>query len=257
MNLETNEEIIRTNGTNGIKLTADMTNPAEYYDAVAKGYDQIFSGPIYQAEEKAVFDLLQNRIRGEILDIGCGTGLFLEYQNPKDYVGVDISSKMVKKAQLKYPDRQFVVADMQEYVASLPDASIDTIFSMFGALSYSLTPTEFVAQCKRVLRKHGRIIMMPITQRTGAGLYLSNTTVTGNKIPKICYSTQMARDLFQDFDEVNVMGLNYFGNMASEMSTKFGHNFDIEQLQKFLVHESRTSTLPIEYARHGIILATK
>ncbi len=240
------------------KVIADMTHPAEYYDAVADQYDDTFADPIYKAEEMAVMDLVQDEIRGKILDIGCGTGIFLDYHHPSsDYVGMDVSSGMIEKAQKKYPNRKFVVADMQEYVAGLPDQSLDTIFSMFGALSYSLTPREFVAECRRVLQPRGRIVLMPITKRTGEGLYLSETTANGNKIPKITYTAEMARDLFRDFQNVRVMGVNYFGDLTSEMSRKFGMPYDSDRLKEFLVHESKTSVLPMEFARHGIIVGRK
>ncbi len=49
-----------------------------------------------------------------ILDVGCGTGdmvQFLENKNIKEYVGVDIFSPAIEKAQQKYPDQKFIAED--------------------------------------------------------------------------------------------------------------------------------------------------
>ncbi len=48
-----------------------------------------------------------------VLDIGCGTGELLASLNPRRGVGIDISPRMVEKAQHNYPDLDFRVDDFE------------------------------------------------------------------------------------------------------------------------------------------------
>jgi len=50
-----------------------------------------------------------------ILEIGCGSGDLLNALNPAKGVGIDISPKMIARAQQQYPDLQFVCADAQAF----------------------------------------------------------------------------------------------------------------------------------------------
>ena len=47
-----------------------------------------------------------------VIEIGCGTGYLLAAVNPKRGLGIDISSKMVKIAQEKFPHFQFETGDL-------------------------------------------------------------------------------------------------------------------------------------------------
>jgi len=49
-----------------------------------------------------------------VLDVGCGTGELLAALKPGRGVGVDISSRMVEKAQQNYPDLEFRVDDFED-----------------------------------------------------------------------------------------------------------------------------------------------
>ena len=49
-----------------------------------------------------------------VLEIGCGKGDLLAALNPDIGRGVDYSEMMIKEAQLKYPQFQFIVSDALE-----------------------------------------------------------------------------------------------------------------------------------------------
>ena len=55
-----------------------------------------------------------------LLDLGCGYGALVEYLKKHnlwdkvDYLGVDISEKMIKVAQTQFPDANFLVKDILE-----------------------------------------------------------------------------------------------------------------------------------------------
>ncbi|MCS7137616.1 MAG: class I SAM-dependent methyltransferase [Candidatus Caldarchaeum sp.] len=71
------------------------------YDVLAEGYDELY-GDEQRSKYRAVFD----RVRVDgclwVLDVGCGTGLFLSFLRERgvmcEYVGVDVSTGMLDKA---------------------------------------------------------------------------------------------------------------------------------------------------------------
>lgn len=53
----------------------------------------------------------QLNVDGLVLDVATGTGIMVEGFDKA--VGIDISMEMVKEAKTKYPDREFVVGDVE------------------------------------------------------------------------------------------------------------------------------------------------
>ena len=112
----------------------------------------------------------------KVLDIGCGNGrlyqLFgglsrpAEVKNLKrktkkiDYVGLDISHKLIKIAKKNYPEGRFEVGDMTK----LPFAQeeFDVIFSLvaFHHLPEQALQLRALAEMKRVLKPAGKIILL-------------------------------------------------------------------------------------------------
>ena len=116
-----------------------------FFDKCAHNWDQ---DNLYN--EDIVNQLLDNaRIIGNIkvLDVGSGTGVLFEaYQKRQvDYVGIDISSEMVKYAKIKYPKARIYEGDIYTYKF---DETFDCImiynafphFSNPGLLIDVLTP---------------------------------------------------------------------------------------------------------------------
>ena len=67
-----------------------------------------------------------------ILDIGCGTGYFLERIReiyPKaEYYGIDVSQSAIRIASEKYPDTKFLIADAEKAL-NFPEGFFDVIIS--------------------------------------------------------------------------------------------------------------------------------
>lgn len=95
---------------------------------------------------------------GHLLDIGCGTGLFLQRYLREGYnrtaTGIDISPGMIKKACVRYPDLPYVVGNAE----NLPfeSDSFDSISSLL-AFSYLQRPEMSLHDCLRVLVPGGRL----------------------------------------------------------------------------------------------------
>ena len=74
----------------------------------------------------------------KVLEVGCGNGRDAEviYKNTTDYIGIDISEKLIELACKKIPQGKFEVADIEAYI--FPHG-LDAVFA-FASLIH--TPKE-------------------------------------------------------------------------------------------------------------------
>ncbi|HPP77860.1 methyltransferase domain-containing protein, partial [Methanospirillum sp.] len=93
-----------------------------------------------------------------LLDIGCGTGLFLDRYlregKHRTATGIDISPGMIRKAQERFPMLPYVVGNA-EFLPFVSD-TFDSISSLL-AFSYLQNPGLTLSDCYRVLVPGGRI----------------------------------------------------------------------------------------------------
>ena len=101
----------------------------------------------YQTENKQLFQMLD--MQGNILDIGCGTGLAVEWANiePWVYRGIDPSQGMLTKFMWKHPEyadrlRKCKFEDFYE-------TGFDTVLALFGTASY-MQDTQRVRSLMRI-----------------------------------------------------------------------------------------------------------
>ncbi len=115
-----------------------------WYDALSRGYDELYG----EEQRRKYFEVLKRvEIRGEVLDVGCGTGLFCE--NVKTfYVGVDISLGMIKKCKERCEN--VIVADAEH----LPfrDNAFDLCVS-FTVLQDVPSPRKVLEEMMRVCKR--------------------------------------------------------------------------------------------------------
>jgi tRNA (uracil-5-)-methyltransferase TRM9 len=97
-----------------------------------------------------------------ILDVGCGNGRLLElFKDRKiDYLGVDISQKLIEIAKRKHPQEDFLVADNLNL--PFPDNNFDKVFSV--AVLHTIPSKELrrkaLVELKRVLKPKGLLILI-------------------------------------------------------------------------------------------------
>ena len=107
---------------------------------------------------------------GKFLDIGCGTGEFLnEVKNLGiDVWGTDIAPRQINFAKERYGFKNIFVNTLTEFVKSRP-YKFDAI-SFFEVLEHLDNPKEFIANVKEILNPSGLIIFsVPNTERVGMG----------------------------------------------------------------------------------------
>jgi SAM-dependent methyltransferase len=186
----------------------------EFYGGLSSEYDQHFSDPLSLMENRLVFERL-GTVRGTILDIGCGTGLALEYLRLDGrYIGIDISPAMIERASAKFgwamkngtPDHQprvmFHVAPMEEMTPIASD-SINLALSLFGSFSYSKNPRATVREIFRVLKPDGRALVMVYSNAHR----LIRGPISAGRVVSRHYSVESLERLFSDFVRLEVTGI--------------------------------------------------
>ncbi len=102
------------------------------YDLTYSSYDELYSQEQFKKYEESfsdIFDDIYKKNVVNLLDIGCGTGLFLKFINSKIkpiyYIGIDLSLNSVKLAKEK--ERKHNIADFIVGDAENPPVRLDTI----------------------------------------------------------------------------------------------------------------------------------
>ena len=130
----------------------------QHYDDVADIYDSRYDrnkGRFYHAHiSERVLEGMPHG--GRILDLGCGTGLFLKaYEDLGGCgVGLDLSREMIRRARMRCGESEFFIGNAE--VLPFADESFDAVASLM-AFSYVRRPDLLLAEAYRVLKPGGRI----------------------------------------------------------------------------------------------------
>lgn len=136
----------------------------QYYDDVADAYDELYQDPASRYEDDRVCALIAEwqLERARVLDLGCGTGALLDWGfRPHEYLGVDLSPRMVDVARRKWPRRAFMVDDIREF--AFMDRTFSVVLALFGVPSFAVD-TE-LDRLLLPLDPRGRFLLMPFAGR--------------------------------------------------------------------------------------------
>lgn len=178
-----------------------------YYDEIAVSYDGLYTDPVSRYEDEVVRSLLHrlNVNDASVLDLGCGTGLFLDLGfRPCDYLGVDISAEMVAIAEQKHSSHAFLVGDM---ATPLP-RRFDVVVSLFGGASQALHVS--LPDLLRPLRPGGRFCLMVFADGKGDCTAWRKDRACPDLPPVAVryYSAKGLRSALAGMEDVSVRGLN-------------------------------------------------
>ncbi len=137
-----------------------------HYDEVAERYDHHYDrsrGRCYHTHlSRHLIEMLPET--GNLLDIGCGTGLFVERYRAEggSAIGIDISRGMIRQARRRCTQTDFIVGTGE--VLPFSDASFDAIASLL-AFSYMKDPQGMLSEAYRVLKPGGTIAICTLGKK--------------------------------------------------------------------------------------------
>ncbi len=113
-------------------------------------------------------DIFAEQRELDVLDVGCGGGQAVLQLNkrypPLRLTGIDLSEALIKQAQQRAQRRgspvQFEVANAQ--ALPFPDDSFDVVYS-FGSVKHWPDPLQGIAECWRVLKGGGELLLTDAT----------------------------------------------------------------------------------------------
>ena len=94
---------------------------------------------------------------GRLLDVGCGSGLFLSRMRDLgwDVIGVELDPKAVRVAQEEYG---LNVQQRNLHDAGFPDNSFDVV-TLSHVIEHVADPVELLKECRRVLKPGGKLVV--------------------------------------------------------------------------------------------------
>lgn len=174
---------------------ADTTEQASAY---SRDLFNLFA-PEYETKlQKIAYNLPQQlksilgELSGNIIDLGCGTGLVAEQfkSSHNDFIGVDISSEMLKLAAAKNLYSQLFEQDILHFLRTYPLPSTvqfiaADVFCYFGDLSPLLELTFPHPICFSVEKSQSNAPF----ELSSTGRFKHNSDAINNLLRKIGYST--------------------------------------------------------------------
>ncbi len=127
---------------------------SRFYDA----FESVFERKLFSKWRK---NLISN-LKGQILEVGVGTGKNLPYYG-KDakIIGIDFSPKMLEKAKIRQKELvgNITLMQMDAQNMQFEDNSFDYVICTFVLCSVP-DPVKVLQEMKRVCKKNGRILMI-------------------------------------------------------------------------------------------------
>ena len=114
---------------------------ADEFADIAAYYDELYVKPEqYQREAErtlAIAEIYKQSNGNDLLDIACGTGGHVTYWR-KHYsvTGLDLSPAMLNRAVQKFPDIEFHLGDMVDFVL---EQNFDVVVCMYGSIGFMRT----------------------------------------------------------------------------------------------------------------------
>ena len=158
------DPLLRQDAERVAAVMASRAADQNWADSVAGDMERHYSpGRTWEAMARSALPLLET---GDVLDIASGDGVLAELLAPhaQRYVCIDTSARVVAAASerlRKLPNVEVLEGDMHKL--PFADGSFDLVVLMH-ALTYSSHPAKAVAECARVLRPQGRLMLCSLAR---------------------------------------------------------------------------------------------
>jgi ubiquinone/menaquinone biosynthesis C-methylase UbiE len=139
--------------------TTDTETVRKWYDAVSNGYDELY-GDEQSKKHAKVMELLGDKTYNVLVDIGCGTGRFLEAvaTRSKVVLGIDVSLRMLTIARRKALNSAIELVRASASYLPLRDQAADGIVSVSVTQSGPML-AEHSDELLRIAKEHAALVM--------------------------------------------------------------------------------------------------
>jgi phosphatidylethanolamine/phosphatidyl-N-methylethanolamine N-methyltransferase len=149
--------------TRALSVTTVETDFVEkVYQGIAAAYDYTY-GPTLHPGRLEAMEKMALRAGTHVLEVGVGTGINLAlYPRNCRITGIDLSSKMLKKAQGRIDEKGLHNCDLAEMDATqlkFADNSFDVVYAPY-VISVVPEPVKVAREMYRVCRPGGRVIIL-------------------------------------------------------------------------------------------------
>lgn len=140
----------------------------EYWGRFPDTYDKKME---YVVGRKLIEEIIQelNRLPelGEVVEFGCGTGIYTETIVPKtkSMFATDLSDNLLAVARTRIGDHPKVTIQKENCMAtSFPSEALDSVF-MANLIHVIESPNTLLEECYRILRKGGTLVIVTFTDK--------------------------------------------------------------------------------------------
>ena len=162
-----------------------------FYDRVAASYDRRHASPVTLRLRTGERKLIRRFAGGRVLDIGCGTGYHMDYDD-LDIIGIEISDEMIKIAKGRGHDVKRGLAERLPF----SDGSFDTIFCFFAVLN--------MCDHRKAVQEMARVL------KPGGCALLSLSSINDKKRFKVANNRIVLKKLFTKDELVELFGRHGF-----------------------------------------------
>ncbi len=146
----------------------DSLSVRKLYDITSKSYDSLYRDEQFR-KYSVIFDKIGRKRLGQVADIGCGTGLLLDYikENNYDfekYVCLDISEGMITKAWEKHgydPRTIYLIADAEQ--TPFIDKAFTEVF-MITVWNNIMNKEKALRETLRIVAEEGLVIITVLSR---------------------------------------------------------------------------------------------
>ena len=135
----------------------------EYWSRFPDTYDEKME---YVVGKELLAEIIQelNRLPelGELVEFGCGTGIYTETIVPKttSMFATDLSDSLLAVARARIGDHPKVTIQKENCMStSFPSEALDSVF-MANLIHVIESPSTLLQECYRILRKSGTIVIV-------------------------------------------------------------------------------------------------
>jgi len=138
----------------------------EHYDTIADVYDHHYDQPRGRCYHTHISTSIMSALPkdGKLLDIGCGTGLFVEryIEAGGSAIGLDISRKMIEQARRRCVACDYTIGTGEKI--PFCDNTFDAVSSLL-VFSYVKHPETMLNEAFRVLKPGGKIAICTLGKK--------------------------------------------------------------------------------------------